>query len=896
MQPYLSDSSTVLEEQRTDAERGLAPAEAQDRLGKYGLNKLDEGEKTPLWKRFFAQMADPMIIMLIVAAVVSAAVGIYGGSGEDFADVGIILFVVILNSVLGVVQESKAEEALEALQEMAAAQSKVIRDGRIVTIPSSELVPGDVVVLEAGDSVPADCRILESASMKVEEAALTGESVPVEKHANVLSVASTEDDVPLGDRKNMCYMGSVVVYGRGKAVVVGTGMQTEMGKIADALAKAEDEQTPLQIKLSELSRILTILVVAISAVIVVIGMIKNGGLAFFNDIKLVLDTFMVAVSLAVAAIPEGLAAVVTIVLSIGVTKMSHHNAIIRKLTAVETLGCTQLICSDKTGTLTQNKMTVVRHEGEDMTSLVRTMALCSDAKWDDVAQEAVGEPTEAALVADAAKLGFTTRDLEASRPRIGEAPFDSGRKMMSVVVRTRSGKIVQHTKGAPDEILKRCTYVKRENEIVPMTEEIRKDILTHNKEMADQALRVMAAARREWDEVPESFEPEFLEKDLIYVGLSGMIDPVRPEVKDAIAEAHSAGIRVVMITGDHIDTAVAIAKELGIVEGREQAITGADLDRISDEDLATRIEEFGVYARVQPEHKVRIVDAWKKKDKVVAMTGDGVNDAPSIKKADIGVGMGITGTDVTKNVADMVLADDNFATIVAAVEEGRRIYDNIRKCIQFLLSSNLAEVISVFVASMIGFTILKPAHLLWINLITDSLPALAMSMEEAEPGIMKRPPRDSREGIFAGGMGIDCLVQGVVISAITLVSYFVGLYAQFPNITIDQLVANPEMGLEGMTMAFLTLSMVEMFHSFNMRSRRQSIFTLKGQNKWLWGAFAVSLLLTYLVIEVPFLANLFGFAVLDPIHYGLALGLAVLIIPIMEIYKAIMRGIEKNKS
>ncbi len=899
MQPYLLDSPAVLDEQHSDPEVGLAPAEAQKRLQEVGPNKLDEGEKTPMWKRFFAQMADPMIIMLLVAAVVSAAVGIYEGGKDGFADVGIILFVVILNSVLGVIQESKAEEALEALQEMAAAQSKVVRDGRIVTVPSSELVPGDVVVLEAGDSVPADCRILECASMKVEEAALTGESVAVEKHADTLSIAKGEDDIPLGDRKNMCYMGSVVVYGRGKAVVVGTGMNTEMGKIADALAQAEDEQTPLQIKLAELSRILTFLVVGISAFIILIGVIKHGGLSFFSDIGLVLDTFMVAVSLAVAAIPEGLAAVVTIVLSIGVTKMSRHNAIIRKLTAVETLGCTQLICSDKTGTLTQNKMTVVRHEGEDMDALVRTMALCSDAKWDDVAQEAVGEPTEAALVADAAKMGFTTRDLEASRPRIGEAPFDSGRKMMSVVVRSRSGKIVQHTKGGPDVILSRCKYVKRKDDIVPMTDEIRAEILKENKDMADQALRVMAAARRYWDNEPESYDPAYLEQDLTYIGLCGMIDPVRPEVKDAIAEAHSAGIRVVMITGDHIDTAVAIAKELGIVKDRSQAITGAELDRISDEDLAQKIEQYGVYARVQPEHKVRIVDAWKKKDKIVAMTGDGVNDAPSIKKADIGIGMGITGTDVTKSVADMVLADDNFATIVAAVEEGRRIYDNIRKCIQFLLSSNLAEVIAVFVASIIGFTILAPAHLLWINLITDSLPALAMSMEEAEPGIMKRPPRDSRDGIFAGGMGVDCLVQGIVIAALTLISFYLGTVAEYGVQDFGQLVsmltANPEMAHEGMTMAFLTLSMVEMFHSFNMRSRRQSIFTLKGQNMWLWGAFLVAFLLTFLVIEIPFLADMFKFTVLDIRHYGMALGLAILIIPIMELYKAIMRAVEKNK-
>ncbi|MBQ9058375.1 MAG: cation-translocating P-type ATPase [Atopobiaceae bacterium] len=894
MREYLAEASNVLAEQGVDVERGLSSSEASSRLAANGPNKLKEAEKTPLWKRFFAQMADPMIIMLIVAAVISSAVGVYEGGKEGYADVIIIMFVVILNSVLGVVQESKAEEALEALQQMAAAQSKVLRDGHVQTVPSADLVVGDIVLLEAGDSVPADCRILEAASLKIEEAALTGESVPVEKHADVLALPEGHDEVPLGDRKNMCYMGSIVVYGRGTAVVVGSGMQTEMGKIADALAQAEDEQTPLQIKLAELSRILTVLVVVISAIIFFTGFLKHGA-AFFSNISLVLDSFMIAVSLAVAAIPEGLAAVVTIVLSIGVTKMSEHNAIIRKLTAVETLGCTQLICSDKTGTLTQNRMTVTRHETEDLDALVRTMALCSDAVWDDIEQVAKGEPTEAALVADAAKLGFTTNDLHASRPRIGEAPFDSSRKMMSVVVKRASGKVTQHTKGAPDEILKRCvSYRTEDGEIIDMTDELRESILARNKDMADQALRVMAAARRDWGEhEPISYEPEFLEQNMCFVGLSGMIDPVRPEVKSAIAEAHSAGIRVVMITGDHIDTAVAIAKELGIISDRAQAITGAELDKISDEDLEQRIEDYGVYARVQPEHKVRIVEAWKKKDKVVAMTGDGVNDAPSIKRADIGVGMGITGTDVTKNVADMVLSDDNFATIVAAVEEGRRIYDNIRKCIQFLLSSNLAEVISVFVASLIGFTILEPTHLLWINLITDSLPALAMAMEKAEPNIMNREPRDSHDGIFSGGLGIDCLVQGVIIAALTLLSFYLGLTAEYPNITIGELIAHPDMGVEGMTMAFLTLSMVEMFHSLNMRSRRESIFRLKGQNMWLWGAFAVSLVLTLVVIEVEPLAQAFGFAKLDLRHYLMALGLAFVIIPIIEIYKAIMRAVEK---
>ena len=885
MKEYLSDSVLVLREQGSDEKVGITSAEAAKRLEQTGPNKLKEAEKDPLWKRFFSMMADPMVIMLIIAAIISAVTGMAQGEA-DFADVFIIMFVVILNSVLGVVQEYQAENALAALQEMSAAQSKVIRDGKQIVVPSAELVPGDVVVLEAGDAVPADCRILESASMKIEESALTGESVPANKIAEVLGLPTGTDDVPLGDRKNMCYMGSTVVYGRGRAVVVATGMQTEMGKIADAIAQAEDELTPLQIKLNELSGILTKLVIGICALVFVVDVIRNGGLAFFSDLTGVLDTFMVAVSLAVAAIPEGLVAVVTIALSIGVTKMSKRNAIVRKMNAVETLGCTQVICSDKTGTLTQNKMTVVRHYTEDIDRLVRTMALCSDAKWDDAAQEATGEPTEAALVADAAKHGFTSGDLDAANPRAGEAPFDSGRKMMSVVNLSPDGNYIQHTKGGPDVVLARCTKVHTENGDVPMTDEWRAKIMEQNKAMADDALRVMAAARTNWGKTaPQSYEASFLEKDMTFIGLCGMIDPVRPEVKPAIEEAHGAGMNVVMITGDHIDTAVAIAKELGIVQDKSGAITGAELDKISDEDFMSRIEDINVYARVQPEHKTRIVDTWKKKGMVVAMTGDGVNDAPSIKRADIGIGMGITGTDVTKGVADMVLADDNFATIIGAVEEGRRIYDNIRKAIQFLLSSNAAEVISVFVASLIGFTILEPTHLLWINLITDSLPALAMCMEAAEPDIMKRKPRNSKDGIFANGMGVDTLFQGVVISVLTLVSYFLG---------VSHAQAGADAALEGMTMAFLTLSMVEMIHSLNMRSRRASIFTLPSQNVWAWGAFALALLLTWVVIETP-LSVVFDFAELDLAHYGMAMGLAILIIPIVEIYKAIMRAVEKNK-
>ncbi|EHF01409.1 hypothetical protein HMPREF1008_01889 [Olsenella sp. oral taxon 809 str. F0356] len=891
MREYLVPAQDVLKECGADEEQGLGVGRAAELLEQNGPNRLKEAEKDPLWKRFFQQMADPMVIMLIIAAVISALTGIVQGEA-DFADVIIIMLVVVLNSILGVVQEAKSEEALAALQEMAAATSKVVRDGRVVSVPSSDLVVGDIVILEAGDSVPADCRILESASMKIEEAALTGESVPATKHAEVIELEEGSDDVPLGDRKNMCYMGSTVVFGRGRAVVVATGMDTEMGKIADALAQAEDGQTPLQVKLDELSRALTILVVAISAIVFLTGFVKHG-LGFISDLGLVLNTFMIAVSLAVAAIPEGLVAVVTIVLSMGVTKMSEKNAIIRKLSAVETLGCTQIICSDKTGTLTQNKMTVVEHATEDLTAHVRTMALASDAKWDDAEGVATGEPTEAALVADAAKEGYTTAKLAQSRPRVGEAPFDSGRKMMSVVVKDHDG-YEQHTKGGPDVVLARCTRYMSEDGVVPMTDELRRQVMDQNKAMADRALRVMASARRDWGtQMPESFEPGFLEQDLTFVGLSGMIDPVRPEVKAAIEEAHSAGIRVVMITGDHIDTAVAIARELGIIESREQAITGAELDRISDEDLADEVERFGVYARVQPEHKVRIVDAWKKKDKVVAMTGDGVNDAPSIKKADIGVGMGITGTDVTKNVADMVLADDNFATIINACEEGRRIYDNIRKCIQFLLSSNQAEVITVFVASLMGFTLLEPTHLLWINLITDSLPALAMATEGAEPNIMERQPRDSKDGIFSNGMGLDTIVQGTIISVLTLVAYFIGLATE--GVSLADVVAGNGSGLEGMTMAFLTLSMVEMFHSLNMRSRRESVFTLKKQNFWLWGAFVVALLLTFVVIETP-LSEAFDFAELDLVHYAISMGLAALIIPIVELEKAIMRRVDKAKA
>jgi Ca2+-transporting ATPase len=770
MKEYLKSVDEVLVDNKSTFE-GLSSSAADVRLEQNGKNKLAEGKKDSLIKRFLSQLADPMIIILIVAAVVSAITATFGGEGESYADVIIILFVVIVNAVLGVYQESKAEKAIEALQEIAAATSKVIRDGKVIDVRSEDIVVGDIVVLEAGDSVPADCRIIENASMKIEESALTGESVPVTKTSDVIDPLGS-DDVPLGDRKNMCYMGSNVVYGRGKAVVVATGMDTEMGKIANALTQAEDEQTPLQIKLNQLSKVLSILVLGICLFIFAFDIVRS--LIVGNSITLssTLEFFMVAVSLAVAAIPEGLAAVVTIVLSIGVTKMSKRNAVIRQLTAVETLGCTQIICSDKTGTLTQNKMTVVEYKGTDEKLLATAMALCSDAQLQEDGS-IKGEPTEAALVAYADSLGMKKYDLEANFPRVGEAPFDSSRKMMSTIHETENG-FVQYTKGAPDVVLSLCTTAYVEGRRVPMTDEIKAAIMEQNKGMADNALRVLCAAMRTYKEMPNENADE-LEQDLCYIGLTGMIDPVRPEVIDAIKQCKSAGIRPIMITGDHKDTAVAIAKQLGIIVDSSQAITGADLNKLSDEELDKQIENFSVYARVQPEHKVRIVQAWKRNGKITAMTGDGVNDAPSIKNADIGIGMGITGTDVTKNVADMVLADDNFATIVAAVEEGRRIYDNIRNSIQFLLSSNLSEVLSIFFATIFGFTLFEPVHLLWINLITDCFPALALGLEKGEKDIMKRSPRDSKDGVFAGGMGADVAWQGIMVTVLTLVAYVLGI-------------------------------------------------------------------------------------------------------------------------
>ncbi|MDO4379726.1 MAG: calcium-translocating P-type ATPase, PMCA-type, partial [Clostridia bacterium] len=777
MKFYLEGAEQVLKDVKS-SENGLSSKEAASRLEKNGKNKLKEAEKEGLFKKFIGSLADPMIIMLLVAAAIQAVVAVIEAGGKpgvrDFADVLVILVVVIINTIMGLVQESKAEAAMDALMQMTAATSKVLRDGETVVLKSEDLVVGDVILLEAGDAVPADCRILESHSMKVEEAALTGESVPVTKMVDVLYLKDKSKDVALGDRKNMLYSGSTIVYGRGKAVVVGAGMDTEMGKIADALNAAEKEETPLQKKMGELSRFLTKLVIGISVLVFVVGVVESllmsdqgFSMKFLGETAL--NTFIAAIALAVAAIPEGLPAVVTIILSIGVTAMSKRQALIRKLTAVETLGCTQIICSDKTGTLTQNKMTVVDHFGEDENLLAKAMALCCDAEI-DANGKVTGEPTEAALVAYANSLGMNKNDLSAAAPRVGEAPFDSGRKMMSTVHKSADG-VVQYTKGAPDEILKKCTKALVGGKVVPMNDEIKAEVLKNNKRMADKALRVLACAYKEHSAAPADCSPEMLENDLVFIGLTGMIDPVRPEVKAAIEECRQAGIRPVMITGDHKDTAVAIGKELGIITDASQAIMGAELDKFSDEELKEQVTKYSVYARVQPEHKTRIVKAWKARGMVTAMTGDGVNDAPSIKAADIGIGMGITGTDVTKGTSDMVLADDNFATIVNAVEEGRKIYDNVLKVLQFQLSTNLSEVIIMFVASILHFTILSPVHLLWINMVTDSLPGLALGMEKAEGDIMRRKPRSTTDGIFSGGAGVDMVWQGVYLSIIEIAAY-----------------------------------------------------------------------------------------------------------------------------
>lgn len=875
MKEYLKSADEVLKDIES-TQNGLTSEQAKQRLEKNGLNKLKEPPRDGIVKKFIKALIDPMIIMLLVAAGISAITAF--ASGDSFTDVFIILFVVIVNTILSLVQESKAEGAIDSLMEMTKATSKVIRDGVVQNIKSEELVIGDVIVLEAGDAIPADCRILESFSMKVEEAALTGESYPVNKIVDMIYLKENTLDVPLGDRTNMLYNGSTISYGRGKAVVVATGMDTEMGKIADALQQSDDEKTPLQKKMGEISKVLTKVVVGISVFVFLFGIIKTGDFTGAH----ILDTFLVAVALAVAAIPEGLPAVVTIVLSIGVTSMAKRQALIRKLNAVETLGCTQIICTDKTGTLTQNKMTVVQDESNNQKLLAEAMALCSDAEIGEDDIEAIGEPTEAALVNFANKIGLPKYKLEQETPRIGEAPFDSMRKMMSTV-HNKNEKIIQYTKGACEILLERSThYLDKDGQVVPMTEEIKQEVRRKNKEFADKALRLLGAAYREHDQVPENFDAENLEKDLTFIGFVGMIDPCRPEVYDAIKECRKAGIRPVMITGDHIDTAVAIGKDLGIIKDASEAMTGAELDGLSEKDLIKKVKKCSVFARVQPEHKTKIVRAFKAQDQVVAMTGDGVNDAPSIKAADIGISMGITGTDVTKQASDMVLADDNFATIVNAVEEGRKIYDNIRKVLQFQLSTNAAEVIYVFLASAFGITVVTPAQLLWINMVTDSTPGLALGMEKAEGNLMKRKPRNSNEGVFSDGAGSSMIIHGVIMAFIVLLSFFIGQYIELGHYGVFESV-------DGMTMAFLTANLVEMFYAICMRTQKGSIFKMKTRNKWLLGSFMLSLIFTAGVIYIPALSNLFGLATISFKEFAIAFGLAFLVIPITEVAKYFQR-------
>lgn len=872
---YLKSSEEILQELQT-SHQGLTDQQAETRLAQYGENRLQEGRKTTMLERFVEELKDPMLIMLMAAAAVSAITNII--SHEPLTEVFIIIAVVLLNAVLGVFQESKAEEAIEALQKMTAAECKVLRNGSMKIIENTKLVPGDIVMLEAGDAVPADGRLLEVRSLKIEEAALTGESVPVNKMIDLLYLQEGEKEVALGDRTNMVYMGSSVVYGRGLTVITDTGMTTEMGKIADALNDTQQEETPLQKKLSDLGKKLSWLVIGICIFIFVFDLIQAGSFS----LSTILETFMVAVSLAVAAIPEGLATVVTVVLSIGVTKMSKSHAVIRRLTAVETLGCTQTICSDKTGTLTRNQMTAVEHTG-DREMLASAMALCSDAMLNtDGTIE--GEPTEAALVAFARDSGLNKYDLEKQMPRVEEAPFDSTRKMMTTIHQRNDGTWISFTKGAPDAVIALCTQKYENGRAVAMTKADREAAVYDNKNMADRALRVLCAAYRIYDEMPQDTEPQALEKDLTYIGLVGMIDPVRDEVIPAIQQCRNAGIRPVMITGDHKDTAVAIGKQIGIIKDKSEAVTGAQLDEMSDEQLEADITKYGVYARVKPEHKVRIVTAWKKRGAITAMTGDGVNDAPSIKTADIGIGMGITGTDVTKNVADMILTDDNFATIVNAVEEGRKIYDNIRKAVQFLLSSNMSEVIGVFVSSLMGFTLLKPVHLLFINLITDCLPALALGVEEAEENIMKRKPRDAEDSIFADGMIYDVIYQGGLIAGLTVLSYLLGHYFETGIFEIPHVISP-----HGMTMAFLTMNMCEIFHSWNLRSLRGSIFSLKSHNRLMWISMIAAAAIVTVVLEVPFVAGMFGFTPVGFVEYGTAICLAFLVIPIVETVKFIQR-------
>ena len=882
----------------TDLKNGLTNSKASENLEKFGFNELKAQKKVPLIIKFLEQFKDFMIIILIIAAIVSGAISI--AQGEKITDSVIILIVVIANAIIGVAQEAKAEKSLEALQKLSGHEAKVIRDGSVCVVPAKELVPGDLVVLETGDYVPADLRITEAINLKVQEASLTGESVPVEKE----SAKIEEEDIPIGDMRNMLFSSSLVTYGRGKAIVVETGMNTEVGKIAGMLSNTQKQETPLQKKLNSLGKTLGIVALIICAVIFVVGILQG---------RKVINMFMTAVSLAVAAIPEGLAAVSTIVLAIGVQKMVKKNAIVKRLPAVETLGSSTVICSDKTGTLTQNKMTVQKmfvddniydmtnieditkyeNANQEIKLLVYNGMLCNDTKISDTG-ELKGDPTETALVDIALKLGFT-KNIYNEMPRVDEIPFDSERKLMTTVHMV-NGKYIVFTKGGIDELLAKCTsYVQEDGVQKQNLNEYKYRINEVNETMAKDALRVLGFAYKELDYKPEVQD---LEKDLIFVGMYGMIDPPREEAKLAVEKCNSAGIKTVMITGDHKITATAIAKKLGILKNENEAITGQELDKLTDEELEKNIRNYSVYARVAPEHKVRIVKAWQKQGEVVAMTGDGVNDSPALKQADIGCAMGIVGTDVAKEAADVILTDDNFATVVSAVEEGRRIYDNILKVIQFLLSSNIGEIVVLLLATLgttlfakwFGITdighleILLPIHILWINLVTDSLPALALAFDPANEDIMKRKPVKPSKGIFTKSMTYRIIYQGIMIGVLTLIAFMIGLASTTE--AIDGLTLDQSKIEVGQTMAFMVLALSELVHVFNIRDNNKSIFKTKvfNNSKLIW-AILVAAALMFVVLLVPQLREVFSIPVLPTSNLLEIVILVLAPILIVEIFK-----------
>ena len=896
MKYYLENIKNVLKDLNSN-EEGLSNVEANKRLIENGKNRIEEAKKDGILKKIFNSLRDPMIIMLLVTAIISAILAKI--QNESFTDVFIILFVVIINTIMGLIQEEKAEKAIDSLKKLTAETSKVFRDGKVITIKSEDLVKGDVIELEAGDLVPADCRLIEAYSMKTDESTLTGESVPVNKLIDVLNMKASENNlIPLADRTNMVYSGSTVAYGRGRAVITEVGMDTEIGKIATSLQTAKKETTQLQKKMAQLSKTLTKIVLVICVLVFIVRLIKGGGFSVDN----LIDTTLMAVALAVAAIPEGLPAVVTVILSIGVTEMSKRKALIRKLNTVETIGCVQVICTDKTGTLTKNKMTVVESYIEnssnknDIIFLSKGMALCSDSKMNVSKKIAEGEPTENGLVEYAYKLGFDKNDLEKELPRVQEVPFDSMRKMMSTVHEVKDindnyfdKKYIQFTKGACEILLDHCNYYLDDGEIKKISDDYRNKIFVKNKEFADRALRVLGCAYKTYDILNDDCNSKNLENDLIFIGFVGMIDPCRDEVFSAIGRCKSAGIRTIMITGDHIDTAVAIAKQLKIISDEKNAKTGAEIDALTEDELIEVVKYVSVFARVQPEHKTKIVKALQKLNYITAMTGDGVNDAPSIKQANVGVAMGITGTDVTKGASDIIIADDNFATIVNAVEEGRKNYDNIRKIIQFQLSTNMAEVLVIFISSLLGITFLTPAHLLWVNMITDSTPGLALGTEKSEKNIMKKKPRKTNDSVFSDGAGIDMVWQGILMAILVTISFFMGEFLENGRFLLAE-------SRHGMSMAFLTMNFVEMFHAVCMRSQRKSIFKLNSFNWWLVGAVILTIIFTIGVIYIPFFVNLFGFESIDFIEFMVAFGLAFAIIPIIEVVKFFERNSVKNEN